>query len=288
MPRRTHRLLTRVLAPVLTVLALAATMAPAHAFEVDDFAPYQPQVSCDPHAKPGVIATRNLMLDKFGGGDLGIVRSCRIGGLSEHKEGRAWDWALNANRPADRRKAKRAIKWLTRTVHGEDAANARALGIQYIIWNKRMWRAYDPTAGWQRYTGSSAHRDHMHLSFTWNGATKTTGYWTGTLQPFDFGPCPKWVGEMARPWKAPQLEPCPTALQRPVADENGIYLAQEGETLNRIARWFHLTPEQVMVWNNWTVPELVLITPGDPIRVTEDAVWPDWWTTPWDDPTLTG
>jgi peptidoglycan hydrolase-like protein with peptidoglycan-binding domain len=56
---------------------------------------------------------------------------------------------------------------------------ARRFGIMYIIWNKKMWRAYDPGRGWAAYTGSSPHTDHIHFSFSWDGADKRTSWWTG-------------------------------------------------------------------------------------------------------------
>ena len=60
---------------------------------------------------------------------------------------------------------------------------ARRLGIAYLIWNNQTWRAYDPGRGWTEYNGCLApkkqkkkfdnfcHRTHVHLSFTWDGAS---------------------------------------------------------------------------------------------------------------------
>src|SRR5690606_36455540 len=52
-------------------------------------------------------------------------------------------------------------------------------GINYIIWNRKMWRAYAPERGWATYTGSHPHDDHIHFTFTWDGAYKRTSWWTG-------------------------------------------------------------------------------------------------------------
>ena len=64
---------------------------------------------------------------------------------------------------------------------------ARRFGIMYIIWNHKMWRAYDPGRGWAPYSGVSPHTDHIHFSFTWDGAYGRTSWWTGkaltTVQP---------------------------------------------------------------------------------------------------------
>ena len=91
------RPLALVLAAVLAGSVLLAAPS-AQAKEVDAYPTYQGQVSCDPVAKPGVLAARRLLLGKFGGGSGGITRSCSSGGLSEHKEGRAWDWSLRASK----------------------------------------------------------------------------------------------------------------------------------------------------------------------------------------------
>jgi hypothetical protein len=69
---------------------------------VEGLSPYLPQVSCDPVAKPGTLALRSMLLATYGGRDLGITRGCDVGATSEHKEGRAWDWGLNAAVPAEK------------------------------------------------------------------------------------------------------------------------------------------------------------------------------------------
>ena len=69
---------------------------------------------------------------------------------------------------------------------------ARRMGIQYVIWNNRMWRAYDSGRGWTEYNdclhkskkGKKAwaqrcHRTHVHFSLSWDGAYKRTSYFSG-------------------------------------------------------------------------------------------------------------
>ena len=58
---------------------------------------------------------------------------------------------------------------------------ARRLGIQYVIWNKRIWGSYNASAGWRAYTGANKHTDHVHISFTWAGANMNTSFWTGRV-----------------------------------------------------------------------------------------------------------
>lgn len=266
MPISAARLLAAALAAVLATAVLLSG-PPVHAQEVDDYPTYQGQVSCDPAAKPGVLAARKLLLAKFGGGSGSITRACSSGGLSEHKEGRAWDWSLRASRAKDRRIARRATTWLTRSVGGQPAAHARQLGVMYVIWNRRIWRGYDAAAGWQPYSGENPHTDHIHVSFTWNGATKRTSWWTGAPRALDHGPCPTWVGELAEPWKEPNLSLCPTPLRRPVANHRGIYRAQEGETIARVSRWFDRSSTTIRRWNGWPASGRVEIRPGQKVRV---------------------
>jgi hypothetical protein len=110
----------------------------------------------------------------------GISRHCSIGGRSEHKEGRAFDWMLSANRPAERAVAEQFIDWLLgRGPEGEAAYNARRLGVMYVIWNGRIWSADHAWLGWIRYRGPNPHVDHIHISLTWSGAMKRTSFWTG-------------------------------------------------------------------------------------------------------------
>ena len=47
-------------------------------------------------------------------GSSGITRACSIGGRSEHKEGRAWDWTVLVGRPYDRAAAGKVFTWLFR------------------------------------------------------------------------------------------------------------------------------------------------------------------------------
>ncbi|MDQ4007756.1 MAG: hypothetical protein M3211_06665 [Actinomycetota bacterium] len=146
---------------------------------IEQLADYSPQRKCSPSAKRGTVAFANMLLRTYKfSRSLGIVRSCGVGGTSEHKEGRAFDWGVNAHRKRDRRAVKGLMHWLLkRDRHGNRYANARRLGIQYMIWNRRIWGAYSASSGWRRYTGSSPHTDHVHFSLSWQGARKKTSFW---------------------------------------------------------------------------------------------------------------
>jgi len=176
-------LLAAVLLPALPALAAPETRTPGTAIEA--FAPYQGQTLCDPVARPGTLALRQLVLAAYPGTrDAGIVRACDAGGVSEHKEGRAWDWRVSAFDPEESAQVDEFLDWLLAPdEHGHQAAMARRLGVMYVIWDSKVWKSYQAARGWQPYTGSSPHTDHVHVSLSWAGASGTTSYWTGRVAP---------------------------------------------------------------------------------------------------------
>jgi hypothetical protein len=190
-----------------------ATSAMRLPMGIEDLSPYEPQVSCDPHAKPGVKAFEDYVLALWHHGySGGTVRACHKGALSEHKEGRAWDWMLNPNSYADVTAGQRVIDWLL----ADDAAVARRLGIMYIIWNERIWSAHKVDDGWQGYHGEDDHTSHIHFSFDWAGAEKRTSWWTGKVAPMEYGPCRKYIGDPIPPYgDTVNLKPCPKAVRKP-------------------------------------------------------------------------
>ncbi|WNB86757.1 DUF4214 domain-containing protein [Cellulomonas sp. ATA003] len=118
------------------------------------------------------------------GRNAGIARGCTVGGTSEHKEGRAVDWAVNVANPAQKAAGDAFVAWLTAVgPDGKVAYNARRLGVMYVIWNKRIWNNSSASSGWKPYTGAQPHTDHVHISLSWNGAYQRTSWWTGTALP---------------------------------------------------------------------------------------------------------
>lgn len=154
-----------------------------YAAAIEPLAAYQAQTTCSPRAKPGVTDFAARLLKAYPSTrSLGIVRACSAGARSEHKEGRAFDWAVSARSAGDRAKVTRLLAWLFRSdKYGNEYAMARRLGIQYVIWNRKIWGSYAAGSGWRKYSGSSSHTDHVHFSFTWAGARKKTSFWTGKV-----------------------------------------------------------------------------------------------------------
>ena len=158
---------------------------------IDEVPDYDGQSMCDPSSKPGVVAFQRIVLASYPGtGVGGIGRDCAIGGQSEHKEGRAWDWSVSAAVPYQKASAESLLEWLTdEDRYGNEAAMARRLGLMYMIWNRKIWF---PWGGWETYCVQKSfgchapgepdslrqtHTDHVHFSFGWDGAEKKTTYW---------------------------------------------------------------------------------------------------------------
>lgn len=176
-----------VLATTAASGALPAEAAPPRGsgagVAIEAPANYQAQFLCRSTLQPGVAAFRALVLQAYPGTrSVSEVRGCSTATTSEHQDGRAWDWGVHASKKQEKAKAKDLLAWLLAPDQfGNDFAMARRLGIMYLIWNKRIWRAYSGQWGPYPCSGVTAcHRDHVHFSFGWAGAYKKTSYWTGT------------------------------------------------------------------------------------------------------------
>lgn len=162
----------------------------------DSAGEYQAQTICDPNPKTGADRLRQLLKQVYGEAVIGIYRDCDRGGTSEHKEGRALDWMYHWRNLEQRAKVESFLAWLI--APGEDGrpgANARRMGVMYVIWNGRIWGIYRADEGWRDVGGCTTdpakvksnydnycHRDHLHLSMTWDGAAAMTSYWNPTAQ----------------------------------------------------------------------------------------------------------
>ena len=200
MPRR----LTRLRLPAVTVLlALTASLiplvlstsaaaappkpnTPSFGRAIEGYAPYEGNTICDPVNRPGTKKLAGLIRQTYGTDEsIGMSRNACYT-TSEHNDGRALDWMIDASNARDKAKANTFLDWLLATDrHGNKHAMARRLGVMYIIFNHRMWRAYgDP--GWSAYTGTNPHIDHIHISLSYDGSSGRTSFWTGKALA---GPC---------------------------------------------------------------------------------------------------
>jgi peptidoglycan hydrolase-like protein with peptidoglycan-binding domain len=216
-----------LLAPPSASVSLPAT--------TDVLASYQGQRSCDPAAKPGVEAYVRMLLRHYRvGRSGGIVRGCGIGSTSEHKEGRAFDYMLSINRPAEKAAADSLTTWLTGPdSDGVIGGNARRLGIMYVIWNRRIWSTYALGTGWKPYRGPNPHTDHIHTSFSWDGAMRRTSFWSGrTVSVEDRGTCRVYQGQPAPVYVRPHRSDCPTDL--PPAPRSAYSIVWPGQSSSTV------------------------------------------------------
>ena len=137
--------------------------------------------TCSGGPAPGAVGLRDELARRFGG--RGEIYNCRPvrGGqrLSLHAEGRAVDWYRRASDPAEAAEAQRIIDWLLGTdAAGNAHAVARRMGVQEIIWNRRIWTANRAAEGWRAYGGVNPHTDHLHIGLNRAGAARQTSYWT--------------------------------------------------------------------------------------------------------------
>ena len=201
-----HALDLRRLRPALTValplalaLLLAATLvigstaSPARALGyspvVDAPAAYEPQRTCTSAPEPGTVALARWLVRTYPvTGSMGLMRGCKVGGTSEHKDGRAFDWAADVRRKRQKRAAYDFIrKALASDAAGNAHALARRMGIMYLIYNDTIWSSYRDftprpylNAGCTRLRTCSRtlrHKNHVHISLGYAGAAAQTSWY---------------------------------------------------------------------------------------------------------------
>jgi hypothetical protein len=268
---------TLALAPAASAVrpepALRAATAPVPSLPsglptaLEDLARYVPANSCDPHAKPGTTAVGDLLKATYRGSSYGIDRTCGTDPLptSEHYDGRALDFFRSVRDPQQKAQVQALISWLFATdAHGNRYANARRLGVMYLIWNNRIWGSYRASDGWRAYAGCAArtaraydttcHRDHVHISLSWEGAMKRTSFWTRQVAAVDYGPCREAGLNWAAPYAQPRTSPCPslprvtapagsTALRRTLTTYSGMVLSRgdSGPVVRAVQQAVHTT-----------------------------------------------
>src|SRR6478672_8066888 len=164
-------------------------------------AAYVPSNDCDQVAKPGTVRLGDLLKATYGS-YYNSVSTCAPGpgSTSEHFDGRAIDYFLNVRDATQSAQASAFLSWLTAPdAAGNAFANARRLGVMYVIWNDKIWATYRASEGWRPYSNcastpasssdTNCHRNHIHISMSWEGAMGRTSYWTKTVAAQDFGPC---------------------------------------------------------------------------------------------------
>jgi hypothetical protein len=185
---------------------------------IEPLARYVAQADCDPITKPGAHLLGKLLTSTYPNTSYGGGRACTDHPPSEHYDGRAVDWMNSVRDSTQKAQAATVLKWLfAADARGNAFANARRLGIMYIIWNDQIWGSYDTR--WTPYNNCAAtparsydttcHRDHIHFSLSWEGAMGRTSFWTKKVAAQDFGPCRPADLNWAPPYTRPNYTACP-------------------------------------------------------------------------------
>lgn len=132
------------------------------------FARWQPALRCADGPTPGARALMRWILEHHPkASNLGIY-ACRPvrGGtaMSCHAEGRALDVGF----PMVDGRGSPAGYALVRQI----VPNARRLGVQAVIYDRRIWSAKTPAG--RPYHGINPHRDHVHIELTRHAGAKLT------------------------------------------------------------------------------------------------------------------
>lgn len=209
--------------PAVTDAELAAVPAPPSKDlpkTLDAAPPWFYTYSCDPNDKPGMVAFANLLANHYNRSTWWGSRNCIAGDNSQHYEGRAVDWVMNAYDPADKAIGDAVAQWLT----ANNGEMARRFGVQSVIWNRYSWYLYKPGA-WYPYNGASPHTDHLHISFSWDGAMGRTSWWDGTpVQAHDYGACRVYRDQYAPRYQGYNGQQCTTDLPYPPSAPNPVVL----------------------------------------------------------------
>lgn len=129
---------------------------------------YEPARSCTGSASAGARALMAWFLGAYsaqGGRNLGIYNCRSVAGSSTtslHGEGRAADLGVPVG-----------AGW-AQVLADRLRLNSAELGVQCVIYNRRIWSGSYPHAGWRTYTGSHPHTDHLHVELSWNAARTLT------------------------------------------------------------------------------------------------------------------
>lgn len=221
---------SRFVGASVAVLTLVALLVPGGAAEaaplppvrlpaaIEPLATYVGQVSCDPHVRPGTYRLATLLESTYRTGSWASAYACGTdGGQSEHYDGRAIDWMVDIHNAVQYAAARAVLAWMLGTdAAGNRFAVARRLGVMYVIYDNRMWGAWD--GQWHPYNNcqnlrssaydNSCHRTHMHISLGWNGAMGRTSFWTGHVYATDYGPCRMPDLNWGPRYVAPNYRPC--------------------------------------------------------------------------------
>jgi len=176
------------------LLASLCLVGSAHAttLPVEPYAQYDAQSTCSPAAKKGTVALGRYLVRTYGGRFGRIGEPCTGRSVSEHKEGRAFDWMVSSRRKAQRARAYQFLRAAFATgPSGQPAELARRMGIMYVIFNDHIYASYDHfaprpyrsegCASLRKCSATLRHLNHVHISLTRAGAAASTSWYVGRV-----------------------------------------------------------------------------------------------------------
>jgi uncharacterized protein YgiM (DUF1202 family) len=109
--------------------------------------------------KPNAIKVHRAMRARFP--QITVYGGVRPSVIPDHEQGRALDCMIPNYRSASGKAlGNQAAAWAK--------ANARSLGINYVIWNQHIWNITRDSEGWRfmadRGSDSANHRNHIHIT----------------------------------------------------------------------------------------------------------------------------
>lgn len=135
-----------------------------------NFDTYRSATRCVGGAQPGTVALDHFLRAQFPKTYPINIYSCRdvFGGVgySHHAEGRADDRGVPTTPTGG------AITAIGMPVIHLLGPHGKALGIDHMIYNRRIWAAAYPTGKY--YSGKHPHYDHWHIGLTWEASQTLT------------------------------------------------------------------------------------------------------------------
>ena len=191
--RRARATAAGAVAVLLLALVVPGSPAPVAALgasvQIDALSRYDAQTVCRSKPLPGTVALARWLQKTYPAtGSMGTIRGCKTGGTSEHKDGRAFDWAADVRK----RKTKKAAydfirKALATDAAGNEFALARRMGIMYLIYHDTIWSSYrnfEPRpylnsgcTSKKKCSRSLRHLNHVHISLGYAGAAAQTSWY---------------------------------------------------------------------------------------------------------------
>jgi hypothetical protein len=108
----------------------------------------------------GAKSLRDFLMAEFECTNLGVYNYRTVVGgssLSRHAAGAAFDGGF-PYKVGGTESGWRMANWLI--------ANHKALGIQQVIYSRRIWTNTKDAQGWRYYSGLAAHYEHVHVELT--------------------------------------------------------------------------------------------------------------------------